>query len=107
MIGFSLCLFFLLFLSLSEHMPFTISYILSSFSIIGMITGYSRAILKNKNRGSVIAGLLTLLYGYLYIVLVSRDHALLLGTVALMAVLSVVMYLTRNIDWYSLKKADV
>lgn len=106
MIGFALCLFFLLFLSLSEHMPFTLSYIISSFTTIGMITGYSRTILKKKNRGTIIAALLALLYGYLYIVLVSRDYALLLGTVALMAVLAVVMYLTRNIDWYSLKGTE-
>ena len=104
MIGFALVLFFLLFLALSEHVPFTVSYILASFSVIGLIAGYSRAILKENNRGTVIAGLLTILYGYLYIVLVTRDYALLLGSVALMGVLTTVMYLTRNIDWYQLKE---
>lgn len=105
MIGFALCLFFLLFLALSEHIPFTPAYIIASLSITGMIAGYSRAILKNRSRGGVIAGLLSLLYGYLYIVLVSRDYALLLGTVSLASILSIVMYLTRNIDWYQIKNS--
>jgi len=108
LIGFALSIFYLLFLSLSEHMNFIISYIISSLGVIGMIWGYSRTILKNKKGSGLMALFLTCLYGYLFILLENQDYTLLLGSLALFIVLGVVMYITRNIDWYSLqlKKVD-
>jgi inner membrane protein len=44
---------------------------------------------------------LTTLYGFLYINLQLQDYALLLGSIGLFVMLAVVMYLTRNIDWFS------
>jgi inner membrane protein len=36
----------------------------------------------------------------LYVILQSQDYALLLGTLLLFGFLSVVMVLTRRVDWY-------
>jgi inner membrane protein len=44
--------------------------------------------------------ILTLLYGYLYVLLEMQDYSLLLGSLGLFAILALVMYLTRKIDWY-------
>lgn len=101
LVGSALCVFYLLFLSLSEHIGFTLAYIVAAGAIIALITGYCSKVLGDFKRGLVMAGLLVGLYGYLYFVLHSQDYALLLGSILVMAVLSVVMYLTRNIDWYS------
>ena len=49
----------------------------------------------------VIAGVLAILYGFLYVNLQLQDYALLLGSIGLFVMLAVVMYLTRNIDWFS------
>ncbi len=100
MVGFALCLFYLLFLSLSEYMNFIVSYLIASVGVIAMITGYSIKVLKTRKRGGLMAGLLTGLYAYLFILLQNEDYTLLLGSVALFAVLGAVMYITRNIDWY-------
>ena len=100
MVGSALCLFYLLFLSLSEYMNFVLSYLIACAGVIGMITGYSVTVLGTRARGGAMAGLLVCLYGYLFLLLQEQDYTLLLGSVALFAILGIVMYLTRNIDWY-------
>ncbi|MGH1366371.1 MAG: cell envelope integrity protein CreD [Calditrichia bacterium] len=106
LIGFALLVFYTLLLSFSEHMTFQNAYWLSSLGIIGLITAYTRSVLGDKLQTIVIAGVLLLLYGYLYIVLQLEDFALLMGSLMLFIVLSVVMYLTRKIDWFNIMKAD-
>ena len=102
-IGFAMCVFYLLFLSISEHTSFLVSYLVSSAATVSMITGYSMAILRERRRGGIIAGLLVCLYGYMFTLLQNQDYALLLGALALFLVLALVMYITRNIDWYSIQ----
>jgi inner membrane protein len=46
---------------------------------------------------------LTTLYGYLYLLLRLEDYALLAGSVGLFAMLALVMYLTRRVNWYDLR----
>jgi inner membrane protein len=70
------------------------------------ITAYSKAILHNKRLSTAVFGVLTLLYSYLYIVLQLANYALLMGSIGLFVVLSSVMYMTRRIDWYSIKLED-
>lgn len=103
LIGCALCLFYLMLVAFSEFVGFGKAYIIGSVSIIGTITLYSRAILGRTRKHSqwLIAGLLTALYGYLYVLLQLEDASLLFGTIGLFLVLSIIMYVTRNIDWYN------
>jgi inner membrane protein len=103
LVGCALCLFYLMLIAFAEVIGFNKAYILASVSVIGTITLYSQAILGKVRRHFqfVIAGLLALLYGYLYILLQLEDLSLLFGTIGLFIVLAVIMYVTRNIDWYS------
>lgn len=104
LIGFAIILFYVLLLSISEHLNFDFSYILSALTITIIITGYSKGILKNNRFTLTIFGILIILYSYLYIVLRLEDYALIMGSIGLLTVLSTVMYITRKIDWYSLEK---
>ncbi len=40
-------------------------------------------------------------YLFLYITLRQQDYALLMGAIALFVVLTIVMYVTRKVDWYA------
>lgn len=102
LIGSALIIFYVLFLSLAEHLGFHLSYLLSSIAIISIITFYSLQIL-NRNRILFLAGMLTGLYSYLYIVLISEDYALLLGSIVLFLLLALTMFLTRKINWYEIQ----
>jgi inner membrane protein len=103
LIGFAMNLFYLLLLSLSEHLPFTPSYVIASTATIGLIVGYASAILVMKRQTVLITGLLTLLYACLYVLLRLEDYALLFGTLILLVVLALIMFLTRKVDWYAVR----
>jgi inner membrane protein len=99
LVGAALCLFFLLELSLSEHLPFGAAYAIASGGIAGLIGGYAWAVLRSAGRAGVVAGIVTTLYGYLFVVLTNEDYALLAGAIGLFVALAAVMWLTRRVDW--------
>lgn len=102
MIGFGLTMFYILLTALAEHIGFEVSYLVSAMAIIFLITGYSKAIMGGRAFALSVFSALAVLYSYLYVVLQLEDYALIMGSLGLFAVLGVSMYLTRNIDWYSL-----
>jgi len=106
LVGLGLLLFYILLLSLAEHFSFPLAYFLASFGLILMISLYSKAILHDRRFMLIIAGVLTLLYGFLYVNLQLQDYALLLGSLGLFIILAMVMYITRNINWYTVLKAE-
>jgi len=101
LVGLALAIFFLLLLSLSEHMEFWIAYLAASIACIGLLAVYLSAVLRSKLRGVGFAAGLTLLYAALYGLLVSEDNALVLGSLMLFAILAALMTITRRIDWYA------
>lgn len=106
LIGFSLILFYTLLLSLSEHIPFGYSYLIASSCTVLMIAAYSKSVLSSKTIASVMFIILSVLYGFLYVLLQIEDYALLLGSIGLFVILGILMYLTRKIDWYMVIKND-
>jgi inner membrane protein len=102
LVGAALCLFYLLELSLSEHLGFSGAYALASCSVVGMVAAYSFAILQRAIRAAVIGGVIAALYAYLYVLLQNEDFALVVGSIGLFVTLAVVMLVTRRVDWYSI-----
>lgn len=103
MVGAALCLFFLGFLALSEFWATGLAYAVAAGACTGLVSLYAWSFLETGVRTLVIGGGLAATYGYLYFVLKSQDYALVAGTAALFAVLALVMFGTRRIDWYSLE----
>ncbi len=106
MIGFALSIFYVLLLSISEHLTFNIAFILSSIAITVLITLYSIVLFKSRRLTLLTAGMLTLMYGFIYTVLQLQDYALLIGSLGLFIVLAAFMYLSRKIDWYAPAQSD-
>jgi len=104
-VGAALCLFYLGLLSLSEFIPFGLAYLASAGVTTLLICFHSAKMLKSGGRTVIVAGLLAGIYGFLYIALQLQDYALLLGTGGLFAVLALVIWFTRNIDWYARDRA--
>jgi inner membrane protein len=96
-----------LLLSFSEHVRFNFAYLISSAAIIALITAYTKSVLSNNLATAIIAGILIVLYGFLYVILQLQDYALLLGSTGLFVILAIVMYITRNIDWFAIGKSTV
>lgn len=101
LVGGANCIFYLLLLSLAEHIPFTIAYLVSACASLVVITLYSTSILNSRRKALVVFVVLSGLYSWLYVTLRSESYALLIGSIGLFLFLNTGMYLTRNIDWHT------
>lgn len=101
LIGLALVLFYVLLISISEHLTFAYAYMVSTVATIALISSYAISVLRSKRMGMVVASILAGLYGYMYVILNLEDYSLLMGAIGLFAVLAAIMYLTRRIDWYA------
>ncbi len=102
LVGLALATFFLLIVSLSEHLAFGRAYLAASLACVGLMTYYISHVLRSRARGLGFGALFGLLYLALYGLLLSEDNALVLGSLLLFAALATVMVLTRKVDWYRL-----
>ncbi len=104
LVGLALAIFFLLLISLSEHIPFLWAYLVASGACIGLLGFYLGHVLRSRMRGVGFATMLTALYAVLYGLLISEDNALVLGSMMLFAILAAIMIITRKIDWYGVAR---
>ena len=105
LIGGAMCIFYLLELSLAEHLGFAVAYGIAAAAVVALVVSYGLATLKSRRRAGVIGAALTGLYGCLYVLLQIQDYALLVGSLGLFAILAAVMFATRHVDWYTLRLA--
>ncbi len=99
LVGFANCLFFLLLISLAEHIGFAGGYAISAAASALLIGGYSAVVLQARWRAALCTGALAATYGFIYMTLGAQTYALLVGSLGLWFVLAAVMYLTRHVDW--------
>lgn len=100
MVGMALALFYMLLISLSEHISFALAYLLATLACTGLLGVYLSAVLKSLQRGISFAAGLSALYGLLFVIISSEDYALLMGSVLIFAILAISMVMTRKVDWY-------
>jgi len=100
LIGLALCVFYILLISISEHLDFTYAYLIGGIAIVALNSVYARSIFKSSRFAMILALVMSLLYAFIYVIIQLQDFALLVGSIGLFAVLAMLMYFTRNIDWY-------
>ena len=99
MIGLALVMFYTLLISISEHSSFFKAYMIAAASVLGLITIYSRAILKGFKFPLLIGTSLASLYGFIYVIIQLEKYALLVGSIGSFVILAIVMFASRKIDW--------
>ena len=97
-VGFSLVIFYLLLLSLSEHIGFEWSYLISSLAIVIPNSMYITSMTSNKKFGIGMFIFLSGIYAILFSILRMEQYALLTGSLLILVVLYAVMYLTKKAD---------
>ena len=97
-VGFSLVIFYLLLLSLSEHIGFEWAYLISSLAIVVPNSMYITSMTSNKKFGIGMFIFLSGIYAILFSILRMEQYALLTGSLLILAVLYAVMYLTKKAD---------
>lgn len=100
--GAALVLFYLLLLSLSEHLDFGIAYAIATAACAILLSYYLIYVLGSLGWGIGFGALIAAVFGVLYVLISLEDHALLAGSATLFALLALAMVLTRKVDWYQL-----
>ena len=102
LVGMALLVFYLLLISLSEHIQFLFAYVIGALSSTALLTFYFGAILQSRKLGLILGAGLSALYVALYVILQAEESALLIGSLLLFIVLAALMLATRHFDWYEL-----
>ena len=106
LMGLALVLFYVLLLALAEHIGFMLAYGVAGLATTALVSTYCARLLASRWLGALIAGLLTTVFGLLYLFLQMQDFALLAGAVFAFVVLAVVMFSTASLDWSGQRNAN-
>lgn len=97
MVGLSMALFYLVLLSLAEHMDFDKAFTAAAALTVLMNSLYVASAMGRKIYGLMMAGILSALYGLLFFLLRMEDFALLMGTGLVVVLMGVLMFVTRKL----------
>ena len=100
LVGFSVLVFYLLLLSISEQLGFNLAYFISAISVLIMVLLYSRTFLKTWLHAGIQTTILFFSFGFIYVLMQLETYALLVGSIGLFVVLALTMFVTRKINWY-------
>jgi inner membrane protein len=99
LIGAAMIIFYTLLLSFSEQIGFNWAYLVASAATIGLITLFIASLLKNRGAALSFAGILSVFYAFIFIIIQLEDFALMAGSVALFIIVALLMYFSRKINW--------
>ncbi len=100
LVGLAQCVFYLLLLSMTELIGFSLAFIIAAAATVGLLAFYAGAAFNSRAVGVRALASLAALYGAMYVLMTLEDFALLAGSVVAFAVLMAAMVATRRIDWY-------
>jgi len=101
LVGIAQLIFYLLLLSLAEHLGFDWGFLLAGGATVALLSVNANWIFASRAQGWRALVVFSLLYTFIYLLLRLEDNALLVGAVASFISIAAVMYFTRKIDWYS------
>jgi inner membrane protein len=101
LVGIAHMIFYLLLLSLAERVGFDWGFLVAGTATVTLLAVNAKWIFASRAQGFRAFVVFSLLYSFIYLLLRLEDNALLVGAVASFLVVAAVMYLTRNLDWYS------
>lgn len=100
LVGLAQCVFYLLLLSLTEIIGFTIAFVIAAAATVSLLAYYAGASFRSGAIGARALVGLAVLYGAMYVLMTLEDFAMLAGSVVAFVVIAATMIATRRIDWY-------
>lgn len=100
LIGLALVIFYSLLLAISEFLLFDLAYLIAAGATIILVSVYARSHFQSWKSAGIFAAVLTLLYGFIFVLIRLEDTALLIGSIGLFIILAISMYASRKINWY-------
>lgn len=100
LVGFALCIFYTLLLSISEYTGFNIAYGIAASAVVTLIGLYVWSVFHSGRTALGFTAALSGLYMYIYILIQLEDYALLFGSIGLFVIVAILMYASRKVNWY-------
>lgn len=100
LVGLAQCVFYLLLLSMTELIGFTIAFVIAAAATVALLAYYAGASFRSAQVGVRALIGLALLYGAMYVLMTLEDFALFAGSLVAFAVIAATMFATRGVDWY-------
>ncbi len=97
LIGAAMTIYYTLLLSFSEQMGFNLAYLIASIATVALISIFIASLLKNKKPAAIFGSILSVFYGFIFVIIQLQDLALLFGSVGLFIIIAAMMYLSSNI----------
>ena len=97
--GLAMVFFYVLLLSLAEHLGFPVAYLAAALATGLMLAIYVGAAFRSVLKGLLMLLVLAAIYGILYLILQLEDYALLAGAILGFLALTIVMFVTLRVDW--------
>ncbi len=99
LIGCAMVLFYSLLLAFGEHVIFDVGYLISFVATTALISAFIYWITKDKKICLLFSGILTLFYGFIFVLMQLQDFSLLVGTIGIFVILAVMMRLSTKVNW--------
>ncbi|MGD9967923.1 MAG: cell envelope integrity protein CreD [Hyphomonadaceae bacterium] len=100
LVGLAQCVFYLLLLSMTEIIGFTIAFAIAAAATVALLGYYAGASFQSGAIGARALAGLALLYGAMYVLMTLEDFAMFAGSLVAFVVIAATMIATRRIDWY-------
>jgi inner membrane protein len=100
LVGIAQTIFYLLLLSLAEHLGFDLSFLIAGAATVGLLSINAEWVFRSRKLAYRALAVFTALYTFIYVLLRVEAYALLVGAVTSFAAVGTAMYITRNVDWY-------
>jgi inner membrane protein len=97
--GIALVFFYVLLLSLAEHLGFATAYLAASIATGLMLAVYVGAAFGSALKALIMLAVFAAVYAILYVILQLEDYALLAGAILGFIALTIVMFVTLRVDW--------
>jgi inner membrane protein involved in colicin E2 resistance len=100
LVGIAQTIFYLLLLSLAEHLGFDLSFLIAGASTVALFAINTEWVFRSRKLALRSLAVFTTLYSYIYVLLRVEAYALLVGSISSFVAVAIAMYITRNVDWY-------
>ncbi len=104
LVGLAQTIFYLLLLAFAERIGFDAAFFLASTMTVLLTAGYAASIFRSRAYGVRALGVLSGIYGLIFVLMRAQENALIAGALASFTAIALTMYMTRNIDWYGDKR---
>lgn len=106
LVGLAQTIFYMLLLSISEVMGFSLGFLLAAIATVLALSLYAGAVFGSRMAVVKALAVFSALYALIYVLLSQEEYGLLVGSIASFLAIAGTMWMTRKLDWYGVGRAQ-